>query len=136
LARDQRVRPVNVDAGLLEPVNLANRCARDDTPTRHHVAHFLESLQKKSVAQRFRVFEIQVDKETKDVRFLFDDIDALFSLSNDSHVLDIERVHLVERHVKNPAVHEDVRPGTVGCPPFCKHTLTESHHFNPTEDLV
>jgi hypothetical protein len=132
LARDQRVRPMNVHAGLLEPVNLANRCARDDTPTRHHVAHFLERVQEKGVAQRFRVFEIQIDKETKYVRFLFDNVDAPIS-AHGRNVLDIERVNLVERHIENPAVHEDVRPRPVRRPPFCKHTLLWSLCFNATE---
>ena len=120
LSRHERVRPVNMDAGLLEAVHLSNRSARHDTSTRDDVAHLLEHLEQELIRDRLRTLVIEVDKESKDVRLLFNHINL--SASPDSrNVLDVECIRVRQWNVKNSTIHEHMRSGSVERPPFFKH---------------
>lgn len=110
-----------MDTGLLEPVHFANRCARDETPSRNDGTHFLDHLEKELIRNLLRALVIQIDEKSKNIRLLLDDIDP--SASTDGrHVLDIECVRVSQRNIQNSAIHEDVCPWSIGCPPFFKHT--------------
>jgi hypothetical protein len=120
LSRHERIRPVNVDAGLLESVHLSNRCARDETPTRDDVAHLLEHLEQELVRDCHRALVIEVDEKSKNIRLLFDDVN-LSASPESRNVLDVKGVRVGQRNVKNSAIHEHVRSGSVQRPPFFKH---------------
>lgn len=121
LSGHESIRPVNVDAGLLESVHFSNRCARHDTPTRDDVAHLLEHLEQELIRDCLGALVVEIDKESKDVRLLFNHINL--SASPDSrNVLDVECVRVRQWNVENSSIHQHVRTWSVERPPFFKHT--------------
>jgi hypothetical protein len=121
LSRHERIRPVNMDPGLLESIHLSNRSARDETPTRNDVAHLLEHLEQEFVGDRLWTLVVEIDEKSKDIRLLFDDVN-LSAPSDSRNVLDVKGVRVRQWNVKNSTIHQHVRSGPVERPPFFKHT--------------
>lgn len=116
---------MDVNAALHTAILLGPEgCARHDTLSRDDRAHHLESLQELIVAERFRVPPIQVDKEPKHLRLLFDDV-HLFTSAQHREIFEHEGICVLVRHVEDATIHEIVRTWSLTDFPFGeshKHT--------------
>jgi len=117
-ATDLRFRPMDVDTALHTTILLGSEGrARHDTLARNDRAHQLKRLQKLIVAERFGVPPIEIDKEPKHLRLLFDDV-HLFTSAQHREILEHEGIRVLVRHVENAAIHEIVRTWSLADFPF------------------
>lgn len=125
------IRPMDVDAALcpailFEPM----RRPSHDTLTGHDGAHHLKNLQELFVTERLGVSPIEVDKEAKHLRLLFDDV-HLFASAQTRQVLEHEGIRVFVWNVQDAAVHEVVRTWSLADPP-----LGESHKHTERHSLI
>jgi len=88
-----------------------------DAPTRHDSLNYRTKLQKFRIFQLGRSLVVKVYEEFEEFRLLLDDV-QFSSRIHEGNTCLVKLESLLGRDGQNPAIHEDVGPGSVRDPPF------------------